>query len=377
LTVDGQKMSKSLRNAVDPVRLAETEEIGGADGLRYQLLRAVAFGQDGDFDHRAMIERYNADLGKNLGNLLSRTLGLCAKLTGGKVPAYAPTPLERDFELQAGIHKAAAAEAWDALQPHRALEETFALSSLANQYVDRAAPWAEAKKGNQERVDTSLALLLATLRDLSVMIAPALPRKADAFRAQLALPPLVLGPGKSGADQWPDSWSPDVAGRTLGAATPLFPTVDKDKEKELLDRLQPKAEAGAPPPPPPSTPPGAVPGHPSASPATGVVTYDQFAAIDLRVGVIASAKKVPKKDKLLELSVDVGEAAPRTIIAGLALSFTPEQLTGRRVIVVANLAPRDFGKGLVSHGMLLATGPSEKLVLATAPDDAAPGAKLK
>jgi len=373
LTVDGQKMSKSLRNAVDPVRLAQTEELGGADGLRYQLLRYVAFGQDGDFDHRAMIERYNADLGKNLGNLLSRTLGLCVKLTGGKVPAYTPTGLERDFELQAAVHKTAAAKAWSDLQPHRALEETFALSSLANQYVDRAAPWAEAKKGNQERVDTTLALLLATLRDLSVMVWPALPRKADALRAQLALPPIAC---QIGRDQWPEGSTADAAGRALGAASPLFPTIsDKEQEKALLDRLQPKPEAAAA--EPPASVPGTVPGHPAAVPATTAITYEQFAAVDLRVGLITSAKKVPKKDKLLELSVDLGEEKPRTIIAGLALSFTPEQLVGRRVLVVANLAPRDFGKGLVSHGMLLATGPSEKLVLATAPDDAAPGAKLK
>jgi len=369
LTVDGQKMSKSLRNAVDPLRLAATEEVGGPDGLRYQLLRYVAFGQDGDFDHQAMIERYNADLGKNLGNLLSRTLGLCAKLTGNKVPSYKATALEEEFLAQARVHVDAAATAWGALQPHRALEETFALSSLANQYVDRAAPWAEAKKGNQERVDAILALLLETLDALSVMTWPAIPRKADALRAQLALPPVAPALGK---ELWP-SFSFSRAGRTLGAASALFPTVDKDLEKVLLDRLQPKTELPAPAAPTTST----VPGHPSAAVASSAITYDQFASVDLRVGLVKSAKRVPKKDKLLELEVDLGEEKPRTIIAGLALSFSAESLVGQRVIVVANLAPRDFGKGLVSHGMLLATGPSEKLVLATAPESAAPGAKLK
>jgi methionyl-tRNA synthetase len=107
------------------------------------------------------------------------------------------------------------------------------------------------------------------------------------------------------------------------------------------------------------------------------LTYDQFGAVDLRVGVVRNCEHVPKKDKLLKLAVDVGEAEPRTIVAGLALSFQPADLVGRRVIVVANLAPRDFGKGLVSHGMLLATGPSEKLTLATIEGEVAPGAKLK
>ncbi len=368
LTVDGQKMSKSLRNAVDPLKLAATEEIGGPDGLRYQLLRYVAFGQDGDFDHQAMIERYNADLGKNLGNLLSRTLGLCAKLTGNKVPSYKATELETLFVKQGTVHVEAAAKAWSELQPHRALEETLALSSLANQYVDRAAPWAEAKKGNQERVDTTLALLLETLGALSVMMWPAIPRKANALRAQIGLAPIATARGK---ELWP-SFSFARAGESLGTASALFPTVDKDLEKVLLDRLQPKAEA---PPLVPTT--SAVPGHPSADATGSSITYDQFAAVDLRVGVVKTAKKVPKKDKLLELEVDLGEPKLRTIIAGLALSFSAESLVGQRVVVVANLAARDFGKGLVSHGMLLATGPSEKLVLATAPESALPGAKLK
>jgi len=367
LTIDGQKMSKSLRNAVDPVRLAETEALGGPDGLRHQLLRHVAFGQDGDFDHKAIIERYNADLGKNLGNLLSRTLGLCAKNGLSAVPDYKPTDLEREFEKQAAAHIQGAANAWTELAPHRALEETYALSSLANQYVDRAAPWAEAKKGNQERVATILALLLEALRALSVLTWPAIPRKADQIRAQLGLPAIRLG-----EDQWP-KLAFDRAGQALGTASVLFPTIDKEGEKALLDKLQPKPEGIEAPP----TTTSSVPGHPSAAPTGTTITYDQFSSVDLRVGLVKTAVKVPKKDKLLQLEVDVGEEKPRTIIAGLALTFAPEQLVGQRVIVVANLAPRDFGKGLVSHGMLLATGPSEKLVLATAPETTAPGAKLK
>ena len=125
------------------------------------------------------------------------------------------------------------------------------------------------------------------------------------------------------------------------------------------------------------TTPGPAPG-PAPAPAPGsAIAYDQFAAVDLRIGVVRTCERVPKKDKLLLLTVDIGEPSPRTIVAGLALSFTPEQLVGRRVVVVANLAPRDFGKGLVSHGMILASGPSEKLVLASVDGDAAPGAKLK
>ncbi|HEX7604926.1 MAG TPA: methionine--tRNA ligase [Polyangiaceae bacterium] len=380
LTIDGEKMSKSLRNSVDPVRIAQTEELGGPDGLRYQLLRAIAFGQDGDFDHAAMVERYNADLGKNLGNLLSRVLGLCSKLAGGKVPNVLladVTGADRAFVDDVNALLPRVRDDWEALRPHLALEGTLAISSRANQYVDQAAPWAEAKKGNQAQVDRTLYLLLQTLQALGTLIWPALPRKSDAFRAQLALPPLAP---KKGTELWPSLLVDRPGGEVLGTASPLFPTIDKDKEEEILARLVPPKEVAivVPPQSPISFSLSSSLRDPGiAASEAGLVTYDDFAKVDLRVGLVKTAEKVPKKDKLLKLTVDVGEAEPRTIVAGLALSFAPEALVGKRVVVVANLAPRDFGKGLVSHGMLLATGPSEKLHLATIGDDAEPGAKLK
>jgi methionyl-tRNA synthetase len=384
LTIDGHKMSKSLRNAVDPIRLAQ--ELG-ADVLRYQLLRAISFGLDGDFDHAAMLERYNADLGKNLGNLLARTLGLCVKFTEGKTPAFGEkTPLEDEliagFEREVGNARAA----WEEIAPHRALEATMALSSLANGYVDRAAPWALAKNGDTARLGTVLASLLEVLRALSVLIWPAMPKKSDEMRAQLGLPALVP---TVDSDLFPSKFEPRPAGQALAPSTPLFPTYDKDQVAALLDKLAPKPEAPAPTAasktaaPPPTLKEGG-----QATPAAGgaeaaatggppEINYAQFEAVDLRVGIVATAEKVPKKDKLLRLTVDLGEATPRNIIAGLALSFTPESLVGKRVVVVANLAPRDFGKGMVSHGMLLATGPSEALTLATVPGDVPAGARLK
>ncbi len=369
LTIDGQKMSKTLRNAVDPLKIAG--ELG-PDVLRYHLLRAIAFGQDGDFDHAALVERYNADLGKNLGNLLSRTLGLCAKLAEGKVPAMGPkTPLEDELFAKVRDSLATTRAAWEGLEPHRALEATWAISSAANQYVDRAAPWA-AVKTDPARAHTHLAVLLEVLAVLSVAIWPAMPKKSDAMRAQLGLPPVSPATDK---DLFPkELGSALTAGATLAPSGPLFPTYDEKAEKELLDRLVPKIE------PAPSAetekpaPPAAKPEAAASAPST--ITYDDFAKVDLRVGVVKTCEKVPKKDKLLRLTVDVGEAEPRQIVAGLALSFTPEALVGRKVVVVANLAPRDFGKGLVSHGMLLATGPSEALQLATVVAGEA-GARLK
>jgi methionyl-tRNA synthetase len=378
LTFNGQKMSKSLRNAVDPVAIAQGfggvcgGDDAGADVLRYQLLRAIAFGQDGDFDLSQMVERYNADLGKNLGNLLARTLGLCAKMTGGKVPE---APFDETLREPIVREWNAALEHWGTLAPHRALESTWAIASLANQYVDRATPWAEDKKGNKERVSQILGTLLTVLEALSRLVWPVMPKKSDEMRAQLGLQPL-----KVGGDLLAPRLEPLKARASLAPASPLFPMLDADGSRALVEKLTPRVEGAN--------------GNATASatksatttatstltalPTTAAspITYDQFAAVDLRVGIVRTCERVPKKDKLLRLTVDLGEPEPRTIIAGLALSFPPEGLVGRRVVVVANLAPRDFGKGLVSHGMLLATGPSEKLTLATVPD-VEPGAKLK
>jgi methionyl-tRNA synthetase len=334
-----------------------------------------------------MIERYNADLGKNLGNLLARTLGLCAKMTAGTVPPKGEwTPLEHDLHAAIEGHWREALEAWDRIEPHRALERTWAIASAANQYVDRAAPWAEEKKGNRPRVETILSTLLGVLGALSIAMWPVLPAKSDEMRRQLGLEPVRPAVGK---DWLSAGVVPLRAGAALAPGAPLFPTIDEAGARALLAELTPKVEAVEAPPAPAGPAPAAPvlplgspelhsmggPG-PAAGPATAL-TYDQFGAVDLRVGVVREAERVPKKDKLLKLAVDVGEAAPRTIVAGLALTFQPADLVGRRVIVVANLAPRDFGKGLVSHGMLLATGPSERLTLATIEGEVAPGAKLK
>jgi methionyl-tRNA synthetase len=358
LTIDGDKMSKAMKNGVDPLRVAE---ILGADVLRYHLLRAIAFGQDGDFDHAALLERYNADLGKNVGNLLNRVLGLCTRMTGNAHPkGEAPdSDLERELEAALREHALAARNAWNAIAPHLALEVTMKLSSAANTYVDRAAPWAEAKNGNTARVEKILSHLLRVLEALSVMLWPAMPKKSDAMRAQLGLAPLAP---TVGTNAWPDVLPAARGGLPLAPAGPLFPTFDEKAQKELLARLVPKAE------------PETTAETPESSSS---ISYETFSQVDLRVGLVLSCEKVPKKDKLLQLSVDLGEPTPRTIVAGLALTFAPESLVGRRVVVVANLAPRSFGGKLVSHGMLLATGPSDALHLATIDESVAPGSPLK
>ena len=382
LTVDGQKMGKSLRNAVDPLKIAA--ELG-PDVLRYHLLRAIAFGQDGDFDHAALLERYNADLGKNIGNLLSRVIGLCAKNTDGKHPdddMTTDTAVEAELNAAYDENVNGARKAWLEIAPHLALDHAMKLGNAANLYIAKTEPWAEVKAGNTARVNKILSRCLRVLEALSVMLWPAMPQKADAMRAQLGLPPVRVGVG---VDIWPSSLPSIRAGLSLAHAGALFPTYDEKAQKELLEKLVPKleAEAGE-----AKEKTGTATATATATAESGIIAYDDFAKVDLRVGVVKTCEKVPKKDKLLRLTVDLGEAEPRTIVAGLALSFAPEALVGKKVIVVANLAPREFGSAefdgkkvkLVSHGMLLASGPSEALCLATIDDsarDAAPGSRLK
>ena len=366
LTFDGQKMSKSLRNTISPVALAEAF---GVDPLRYYLMRAIAFGQDGDFSPRELVGRYNADLGNALGNLLNRVLKQCEKL-GTPLPQGPREELDLGLERELVAGARAAAAAFDAVQPHRALEAIWQVVAAANQYIDRAAPWAAVKRGALDRAGTILTTTLEVLEAISVMIWPVLPGSADKLRSQLGVPPISP---LAGQDQWPFARPTRSPTTKVGVAAPLFPRIEPDQEKELFARLGLAAA------PAEGAVDAAKAAEPTAAPAAAPATasYDDFAKLDLRVGSVVRAERVPGKDKLLSLAVDIGEPEPRPIVAGLAQSFRPEDLVGTRVVVIANLEPRKFGKDLVSRGMLLATGPSEALKLVTVGDGAPPGAKVK
>ena len=421
LTVNGQKMSKSRGNTVQPLMLAEAF---GVDTLRYYLMRSVAFGQDGDFDVAELIARYNADLGNALGNLCNRVLKQTDTVSAGKFPEKGESEeLERTLLSELASGARAAADAFDAMQPHRALEAIWQIVGAANQYIDRAAPWAAVKRGDMRRASTILATALEVLGAVSTMVWPVLPRSADALRGQIGLPPVSA----SSTDVWPFAAASRRAREPLGVAAPIFPRIDAEREKKLLADFGPLPEpdersvgspetggargssaaktpsSGARPGSAAapkdalgvaSRPDGATAGAVSASggatasasansgtategAAPATISYDDFAKLDLRVGVVVSAERVAGKDKLLSLRIDLGEPEPRPLVAGLALSFRPEDLVGTRVVVVANLEPRKFGKGLVSQGMLLAAGPSESLAMVTVGDKVAPGTKVK
>ncbi|MEI8259483.1 MAG: methionine--tRNA ligase subunit beta, partial [Deltaproteobacteria bacterium] len=385
LTINGQKMSKTLRNGVDPVRLAE---YFGADEVRYYLLREIAFGQDGDFSFLGLINRIRAELAATLGNLLHRTLGAFAvKHFDGKVPHPDPaaeTDADRALHARAIELATEAARAWDAFEPHRALECAITLAIAGNKYFDESAPWSLAKNPAQRaRLGVVVYSVLEVMRIASVMLWPALPNKMDALRKQLGLDPVTPAVG---LDRWPLAWGGLAPNSTLEPGQPLFRNITKDDEARILTDFALPGEAPAEKPVEraPSTKKTSAPAtatEPATAAAaseTGVIQFGDFEKVDLRLGHVKTAERIPKKDKLLRLTVDLGEeTGPRTIIAGIALAYTPEQLVDKQVAVVANLAPREFGKGLVSHGMLLACGPSDSLSIVTIEKPMPAGTRVK
>ncbi len=390
LNVNGHKMSKSLRNTVEPKKLVE---VFTADVVRFYLLREVAFGLDGDFSHEQLFARYKADLADNLGNLLNRSLGLCAKLrpaSGGGTLTAVDGPLETKLADVARSSLATVIGAWDEIAPHKALEAALALGRAGNKYIDEAAPWNEGKKGEEGRVrvDTILATALETLRWIATMLWPVMPSVSDRIHEQLGLAKLAPTPsGKSGADLWQLIWSPSWDAAKLPVGTPIFPKIEPDRQAAILKELgvdAALAEANAATPAAAASPDGTK-GAPAPkkskeiAPPAAEITYEEFSRLDLRIGLVVSGERVPKSDKLLKLMVDLGESSPRQIVAGIGKSFAPEALVGQQVVVVANLKPAKL-MGLESRGMIFAAsgeaGESD-LALLMPGKPRAPGTRVK
>jgi methionyl-tRNA synthetase len=304
-------------------------------------MRAISFGQDGDFSVEDLLQRYASDLGNTLGNLLNRVLPFAPP----ELAAAVPGPLEQELKRQVEESAEAAARALDDYAPTKALEAIWAGLAAANHYVDQAAPWV-AKKDSPERLNTIVTTLVEALEAFSVLVGPVMPAVADAMRAQLGLDPLRP---EIGTDQWPFELPARQPGGSLRPGKPIFPRPDKEHHAQLVARFSaPEVESA-----PPAD--GAVAADAAGAPATKpTISYDDFAKLDARIGVIKTAERIKRKDKLLSLRVDVGEAAERHIIAGIAPYYDPADLVGKRVVVLCNLEPRKFAKKLVSEGMLLA-----------------------
>jgi methionyl-tRNA synthetase len=341
-TVDGEKMSKTAGNVVDPLRLAA--ELG-ADAVRYFVLREVPLGLDGDFSHEALLTRFNSELANDLGNLLNRTLGMVHKyFPAGHVP---PRPGVAD-PLQTTDTVSEWGQFLDRLEPSRALEEIFALVRRCNAYIDQQAPW----KADSDR-PTILGNVLEACRIVAHLISPVMPERARALLVQLG-PEVADEPFTVPRWEGERGWKPPVG-------TPLFPRLDDDRKKALLESWRPRPPlSGA-----ALTMPSAPPPKPTATPAAGgQISFDEFSRLELRVAQVLAAEAVPKAKKLLKLTVDLGPLGQRQVVAGIAEAYVPDALVGKRVIMVCNLAPATI-RGVASEGMILAAGDEAILGLST------------
>jgi methionyl-tRNA synthetase len=365
LLVEQDKMSKSRGNIVRPRPICE---VVGPEPLRYFLMREIVFGQDGSFSYEGMIQRYNADLANGLGNLCSRTLTMLRQYREGKVPAARAEP---GLAAEAFRLAHAARDAYAQFEFSRALEAIWSLISAADKFIVERAPWKLAKDpAAQARLDETLYTALEVVRIATALASPVIPESAAKIWEQLGLetlanvrfPDLVSG-GLAAGHQTrpPEAVFPRLEAKPLIEKMRALEDQERQRQLALLGRKETPEEAAGPPP----------------APLAPEITIDDFAKVDLRVGVVQEARKVEGADKLLHLSVDIGEAAPRSIVAGIATAYAPETLVGRKVVIVANLAPRKL-RGLVSQGMIVAAslegGPP---VLAGFLEDVPAGARLK
>ena len=364
LMVQDNKMSKSRGNIVRPSPICE---VMGNDVLRYFLLREITFGQDGSFSYDAIVQRYNSDLANGLGNLASRTLSMIHQYRGGEVPK---SDGAGEIAEIATRYMAEALAAFHAFDYSRHLERIWGFISVIDKFIVERAPWKLAKSAEANApklLDETLYTAAEALRMVCAALYPVLPETTARMWAQLGMPhPLDEVRLKD------LHWGQLQAGQKVGKVEPVYPRIDaepaiaKMKELEVIEKARQDTLMGKVPAP-----------VVEAAPVTAPITIDDFAKVDLRVGVVKSAERVKGADKLLHLFVDIGEPEPRSIVAGIAAAYAPETLVGRKVVIVANLAPRKL-RGIESKGMIVAASlEGGTPVLAAFLEDVPAGARLK
>lgn len=364
LIFQGGKMSKTKGNIV---RALPVKEVVGTDGLRYYLLREIVFGQDGNFSHKALATRYNADLANGIGNLASRTVSMLSKYCGGEVPAASGGD-------DGGLPALAATSIADAVGHYRrfafsrALESVWSLLSRVDKYIVEHRPWMLAKSREtaaREELEATLYNTAEALRVATALLAPIIPDGAQKVWEALGQEGRVANVRLDRL-----AWGGLVAGTRSGPQRAVYPRLDVAKAVKQMEALEEQALAeqaelmGR--------------GRPvkRIEIDTPEIEIGDFARVDMRVGLVQAAEPVRKSRKLLQLQVDIGEAEPRTILAGIAEAYAPEQLVGRRVAVVANLQPRKM-MGRVSQGMVVAASLDHgKPHLAGFSEEAPVGARL-
>ncbi len=345
LAMDGRKMGKSLGNAIDPLALLDRF---GVDAVHYALLRDTTLGSDSPFGEEVVAQRLNSDLANDLGNLLSRVRTMLLKYCDGVIPASSSP----DSEIaRAGVSLAQKVrKEVDSLRIHLALEEILQYVRSLNKFINDAKPWELARdQSRKEELEEALYVAVEGLRIASVLLEPALPTKAKELRA-------ALGLGDYSITQT-ETWGLAPAGTRIPQEAPiLFPK---------LEAGEPKTEGQKP----------KVASQPEAA-SNGPISIDEFARVDFRVAEVVKAEKHPKADKLLVLTLNVGDHT-RQVVSGIAQYYTPESLLGKKLVLVANLKPAVL-RGVESQGMILAGEDSAgRIVVITPEQDLPPGAKVR
>ncbi len=349
LLLDGGKMSKSKGNVVDPAILIEKY---GLDSIRYFLLREVPFGSDGIFSNEALINRINSDLANDLGNLVSRTVAMIDKYFGGKIPSVR-TDGEFDAELKAVLSSMPqrVEELMDKMQFSSALTEIWTAVSRTNKYIDETMPWALAKDETKAaRLAGVMYNLAESIRIISVLLQPFMVEAPARIWAQLGIEEGRLTSWDEGK-----AWGLYPEGISVNKGDIIFPRIDFKKEMEELEKMSEAETAKR---------QDKSPGKEKPSASRGeMISIEDFSKIDLRVARVLEAEKVEGADKLLKLKLEVGDEV-RQVVSGIAKSYSPEDIVGKHIILVANLKPVKL-RGIESQGMILAASDDKELVLAT------------